>query len=425
MQEYTVTIELNGEQVTVGKLSGNSADDTAFCYADPYLEESFARPISISLPLQKESFSPEQTSTFFEGLLPEGFTRRSVAQWMQVDESDYVSILHGLGRECIGALRVLADDEDDTEAYEEIGIERVKELAAEGASKAAEIVINTHLSLAGASGKVGLYYDEKNGEWFLPRGLAPSTHIVKQSHVRLDGIVTNEQLSMLTAAGCGIITSESFIINTGEGSDKDILFATKRYDRKIGASSKMISSFKRPLRLHQEDFAQAMGIPASKKYEPEGCHYAKEMFEYVRKYSADPLADQMQLLDRIIFSYIIGNNDGHIKNYSFLYDEGLKTVRLAPAYDIICTAIYSGSTRRMSFNIGGDLVIDEIGRDSFTRMASETGLGGKMVLGRLDTLLDRFEASLEESERVLLDLGFANAGAIAERILQSRKGILG
>lgn len=42
-----------------------------------------------------------------------------------------------------------------------------------------------HLSLTGASGKVGLYYDTENSAWYLPVGTAPSTHIVKQSHIRL------------------------------------------------------------------------------------------------------------------------------------------------------------------------------------------------------------------------------------------------
>ena len=91
----------------------------------------------------------------------------------------------------------------------------MKELAAEGAQKSAEIVTKSHLSLTGASGKVGLYYDVVNDHWYLPQGTAPSTHIVKQSHVRLEGIVTNEQLSMMTAAKCGIDVPESFIMTWG------------------------------------------------------------------------------------------------------------------------------------------------------------------------------------------------------------------
>ena len=62
----------------------------------------------------------------------------------------------------------------------------MKALAAEGAQKSAEIVTRSHLSLTGASGKVGLYYDTAGNQWYLPQGTAPSTHIVKQSHVRLE-----------------------------------------------------------------------------------------------------------------------------------------------------------------------------------------------------------------------------------------------
>ena len=64
---------------------------------------------------------------------------------------------------------------------------QVKALAAEGAQKSVEIVTKSHLSLTGASGKVGLYYHEAGSRWYLPEGTAPSTHIVKQSHVRLEG----------------------------------------------------------------------------------------------------------------------------------------------------------------------------------------------------------------------------------------------
>ena len=69
--------------------------------------------------------------------------------------------------------------------------EEVKRLAQEGATESAELVTKAHLSLTGASGKVGLYYDNEKDEWYLPYGDAPSTHIVKQSHVRLKNIVAN------------------------------------------------------------------------------------------------------------------------------------------------------------------------------------------------------------------------------------------
>ena len=260
MRHYNVYLEVDGSQVRVGEIEGNSSEDAFFSYSKEYITRNDSRAISVSLPIQDEPFSPEQTKVFFDGLLPEGFMRKSIATNMHLDENDYLSILYNLGKECLGAIRIDESDELQESWYEAITSEQVEKLAAEGTTKSTEIVIKTHLSLTGASGKVGLYYDDKEGKWYLPGGLAPSTHIVKQSHVRLDGIVTNEQLSMLAARKCGIDISESFIVNAGKGIDSEVLFATKRYDRIIDENSPMIGKLKRPYRIHQEDFAQAMGI---------------------------------------------------------------------------------------------------------------------------------------------------------------------
>ena len=204
MKELLVSMERGGERTPVGSIRGEDSSDARFAYSDTWLRDPSSAPISLSLPLQEAPFTPAQTKAYFDGLLPEGFTRSTVARWMHVDDGDYLSILHGLGRECLGALCITEEGEYPQASYEKITREQVRELAAEGASKSAEIVTSTHLSLTGASGKVGLYFDAPTGSWYLPRGTAPSTHIVKQSHIRLDAIVTNERLSLLTAARCGI-----------------------------------------------------------------------------------------------------------------------------------------------------------------------------------------------------------------------------
>ena len=107
LEKYIISIEKNGQMVPVGSISGEDYRTAQFSYMDEYLDDANASPVSISLPLQREFFSAGQTRQFFEGLLPEGFTRRSVAQWLHLDENDYLSILHQLGRECLGAIRVL------------------------------------------------------------------------------------------------------------------------------------------------------------------------------------------------------------------------------------------------------------------------------------------------------------------------------
>ena len=419
MKTLQISIERNGNMIPAGTISGNDPKDACFQYLPAYLTDAAAAPISIRLPLREEPYAAVQTAAFFEGLLPEGFTRRSAAQWMHVDESDYLSLLHGLGRECLGAICVTEESETVHASYGQVTEGQIRELAAEGAVKSAEIVTKSHLSLAGASGKIGLYYAGNQKKWYLPEGTAPSTHIVKQSHVRLDHIVTNEQLALLTAARLGIPVPDSFILNTGNGEDREVLFATERYDRVFQENAEKICELPKPSRLHQEDFAQAMGIPASQKYEREGAGYMNGMFDLLRRYSSDPITDQARLWDILVFDFLIGNTDAHVKNFSLLYSPDLKSVRLAPAYDIISTAVYEQSTRDMAFCIGGEFSMDAMDEGTFLKAAKETGLGTQMAMRRFDSLRNRFTDALESSAEELAAGGYQRAYALKERILQN------
>ena len=409
---YTVMIELAGESVKVGQIS-----ETGFAYDPTYLSRSNVKPISVSLPLQEVTFSPQRTKNFFDGLLPEGFTRRTVAQWMHVPEDDYLSILAGLGRECLGAIRIVDESNAVPAQYRKLTLAQVQTLAAEGTTQSAKLVTESHLSLTGASGKVGLYYDAANDVWYQPFGTAPSTHIVKQSHVRLSGIVVNELLCLQTAKKCGIDVPDCFILDAGGTADENILFATARYDREMVADAQKISGLPCPRRLHQEDFAQALGIPAAEKYEPESGSYLKDMFTLLKTQSTNPLEDQLKLWDLTVFNYLIGNTDNHLKNASLLYDSTLSTLRLAPAYDVVSTTVYSGSTRRLSMRLGDATTLDAVSEDSFRKAAHEVGIGEKLAMKRLTAMAEKFEAALNTTAEELAAQGFTNAAQLRDQIL--------
>ena len=416
MHKLLVYIEIRGEQKLTGSITGDSYEDARFQYDKAYLSSSYGAPISISLPLQEKPFSALRTRRFFEGLLPEGFSRRAVANWMKADENDYLAILRVLGSECLGAIRIVEDEENTPEpGYERLTMEQVRKLAAEGATKSTEILLKTHLSLTGATGKAGLYLDEKTDTWYLPKGNAPSTHIVKQSHVRLSHIVLNEQLCMLTAKKLGIDVPYSFVINTGRGRDPEILSATRRYDRPFSGSRK-IDGLPVPFRLHQEDFAQAMGIAAKDKYEKEDSGYLRRMFEMLRFHCTDPIAEQIRLWKTICYHFLIGNTDCHIKNYSFLYGEDLRRIRLAPVYDIVSTRVYQ-MTNEMSFYIGGELDIRKINRASFVTAAKDAGLAERLAMKLFDELADRFAAALESACEELAALNDEACTELKNRII--------
>ena len=416
----TVKIEINGLFVTAGHIVGNSFKDAIFSYDESYISSSYAHAISLSLPLSEKNFDSESTKTFFDGLLPEGFTRQCVAENIHASSDDYISILKDLGNECLGAIQIIDEEKKSSKiGYTPLIMEEIKELAKEGASKSAEIVIKSHLSLTGASGKVGLYYDN-SGNWYKPQGQAPSTHIVKQSHIRYKNIVINEQLCLLAAQKLGIEIPESFILQTQKGkeSDENILFATKRFDRKFDSDSKLIGGHKVPYRLHQEDFAQALGIKSSDKYEKAGEDYLKKMFDLIQKYSSNPIEDILKLWKRVVFNFLIGNTDNHIKNSSLLYNKDLSSIRLAPFYDVICTRIYETSTNEMSVSINGKFDINQVTKDDLEQEAKKCGLGRKIAMKIYEEQYGNIKKALLESAEELSRIGFKEALSIAEKILK-------
>lgn len=415
-----VQIEINGQFVQAGCITGSNFRDAAFSYDESYIASPSAHAISLSLPLSQKAFDTDATRTFFDGLLPEGFTRQCVAENIHASSDDYISILRELGSECLGAIQIIDEEKPSIkEGYIPLTIEEIKALAKEGASKSAEIVVKSHLSLTGASGKVGLYYDQASDKWYKAQGLAPSTHIVKQSHVRYKNIVLNEQLCLLAAQKLGIEIPESFILQAqaGKVNDEDVLFATRRFDRDFDKDSRIIDGLKTPYRLHQEDFAQALGIKSSDKYEKAGQGYLKRMFDLLQKHSSNPIEDSLKLWKRAVYNCIIGNTDNHIKNSSLIYSKDLSSIRLAPFYDVVCTKVYESSTDEMSVSINGRQNVNQVTRDDLEQEAKNCGLGSKAAMKIYDEVLNGIQKALLDSADELSRAGFTEAQPMAEKIL--------
>ncbi|OQY35509.1 MAG: hypothetical protein B6241_00995 [Spirochaetaceae bacterium 4572_59] len=95
---------------------------------------------------------------------------------------------------------------------------------------------------------------------------------------------------------------------------------TRRYDRENGK------------KIHQEDLAQGFNITASDKYSKS----YEEALRLVSKMSGGKLSVVRDLFNRIVFSYLIGNDDMHLKNISLIRKEDNRTFYydgLTPNYD--------------------------------------------------------------------------------------------
>jgi len=181
---------------------------------------------------------------------------------------------------------------------------------------------------------------------------------------------------------------------------------TKRYDR-IMDSNKNESGFNTVKRLHQEDFCQAIGFDIYEKYEKDKGNYLKRIFKLIEDNSSKPINDKLALWDRMIFNFLLGNCDCHLKNMGFLYSEDMKSMALAPCYDVLSTSIYSKYSREMSLFIGGESSLDKINRNNFIIAAEDIRISERIAIKHFDDMANSFEKVVKD---ISLRLGFSNIG---------------
>ncbi len=160
----------------------------------------------------------------------------------------------------------------------------------------------------------------------------------------------------------------------------------ERYDRRYQDGS--------PVRLHQEDLCQALGIPPFRKYQREGGVGFARVVDLIREHSATPLHDLRSLVTWQLANLILGNADGHVKNVSLLYDGRQRT--LAPFYDMVCTRVYDGIDRHLAMSIGTATDPGQIGRRQLHEFAREIGMGAKYIVGELDRIMTSLEQGLDD-----------------------------
>ncbi|MCL2074147.1 MAG: HipA N-terminal domain-containing protein [Marinilabiliaceae bacterium] len=78
-----------------------------FCYDKMYLNDTSAEAISLTLPLQKETFINNVLFPFFDGLIPEGWLLDIAGRSWKIDKRDRFSLLLACCKDCIGAVSVI------------------------------------------------------------------------------------------------------------------------------------------------------------------------------------------------------------------------------------------------------------------------------------------------------------------------------
>lgn len=340
----------------------NVAADGAlgFDYSDGWRETRGAFPLSVTMPLHAGPFHSDAISPWLANLLPEERQLAVLTRAFGLDRADTLALLNAIGGDTAGALSFGAPSKraqwdyttltdfygvDDPQTALERHFEDLKTrplLAGED---------GVRVSLAGGQEKSALAVLDRDGTAVLrlpqnddilaiPRNGAPSTLILKPDNPILPGLVENETYCLRLAQAIGIKAAE--VTTLSANSRKAI--CVLRYDRRIGRSGDIV-------RVHQEDFAQANGVPPGRKYE-RGTLKGPDLQTVLGTGRHFPPADALSLLDQLIFNILVANTDSHAKNYSLLLPVGTGP-RLAPLYDVSSVLPWPDVVQYFAQNIDG------------------------------------------------------------------------
>jgi serine/threonine-protein kinase HipA len=283
----------------------------------------------MSMPLAGDRYGNDTISNWMWGLLTDNErVLERVAAQHQVSPRNVFALLWAVGEDCSGAVQ-FADpariDEmvkggdvhwlSDREISERLA--RLRQDNATGRSNN-----EGQFSLAGAQPKIALL--RSTARWGVPSGRIPTTHILKPPMAGLDGHAENEVFCLRLAKKIGMRAAKAEVRRFGD----ELAIVVERYDRARADDDDDVNGI---IRVHQEDFCQALGIHPSLKYERDGGPGIVRIMELL-SWSSNAEVDRHRFIQAITFNFLIGGTDAHAKNYSILF--GRRQARLAPLYDL-------------------------------------------------------------------------------------------
>jgi serine/threonine-protein kinase HipA len=236
------------------------------------------------------------------------------------------------------------------------------------------------LSISGMQPKLSVRLDRKSH--MLEVSPEHGEYILKPQTQTFTHLPENENLCMTIAEQSEIDVPAHGLIQL---KDKTNAYIVKRYDR---AKTK---------KIHQETFFQILN--AKDKYG--GSH--EEIGRKLKEISDVPGLDVQLFYERVLFNFLIGNGDAHLKNFSVLYDEAgspqsgkASAIRLAPAYDIVCSKLVIPSEDDCALSLNGKK--NRITRKDFNQFLTYLGIPEKALKNKFLDKQGLFSEHINNSE---------------------------
>jgi serine/threonine-protein kinase HipA len=207
------------------------------------------------------------------------------------------------------------------------------------------------LSIQGVQPKLSAVFDE-DAATFKPIA-KNGTFILKLQHRTFSELPQNEDLTMRLAKMVGIEVPLHGMIYS---ADQSLLYFIQRFDREKVVSVQNFSKIangskgRRKSTLHKtsvEDFAQLASLSRDTKYD----FSMEKLVPIIEKYCTFPLSEKQKLFRLTLFSFLIGNEDLHLKNFSLIRHAEL--TEFSPAYDLVNSAIVLNSKEELALPLKG------------------------------------------------------------------------
>lgn len=168
----------------------------------------------------------------------------------------------------------------------------------------------------------------------------------------------NEDLTMHMAEAAGIKTVPHSLIRFADG---ELCYITRRVDRT-----------KKGAKIAMEDMCQLSERLTEDKYKGSYERIAK----LIRQYSSAPLLDVVNFWEVVLFSWLTGNADMHLKNFSIF--RPADNYMLTPAYDLLSTALaMPEDDEELALTLNGKK--KRIKREDFEKAMRDSGMDEKAI----------------------------------------------
>lgn len=223
-------------------------------------------------------------------------------------------------------------------------------------------------------------------------------YIFKPPSDKFPEMPENEHVTMRMAAAYGIQVVPSSLIRLASG---ELSYITRRIDRK-----------ERDAKIHMIDMFQI--TEAFDKYKSS----MEKVGKALANYSSNPLLDLTFFFDLAIFSFLTGNNDMHLKNFSMI--ESLSGWVLSPAYDLLNVAIvFPEDSEELALTLVGKK--KRLKREHFEQLGEGLGLTPKQINGSFNRMMKNKSRAFDWINRSFLSEDMKTA---YKKVLEERYGQL-